>query len=116
MTSWNTLYRQFLRAFSSAHQHLDSQLVDFKQDTRGVSARFSNGSVAQTDLLIGADGAKEEGSRYLNSMWYWNVPEGKRLQKLLTDHTGRVRDYLIPPGVVQEKLVQDQWDIAADGL
>ena len=75
--------------------------MDFKQDARGVNARFSNASIAQTDLLIGADGAKEE---------------GKRLQKSLTDHTGRVPDYLIPPGVVQQKLVQDQWDIAADGL
>ena len=108
MTSWNTLYRQFLRAFSSAHYHLDSQLVDFKQDARGVSARFSNGSVAQTDLLIGADGAREEGGGYLNWVWYWNGPEGKRLQKLLTDDTGRVRDYLVPPGMVQEKLAQDQ--------
>ena len=178
MTSWNTLYRQFLHALPSEHYHLDRQLVDFKQDAHGVSARFTNGSVAQADLLIGADGtnstcrsqllpdqrpryvgyiawrgvvreaavsasvrnifadkftffqmpsshilcclvpgpdgATETGSRYLNWVWYWNVPEGEKLQELLTDHTGSARDYLVPPGMVQEKLVQDQWDIAAD--
>ena len=80
MTSRNTLYRQFSPAFSSEHYHLDSQLVDFKQGARGVSARFSNSSVAQTDLILGADGAREEGSRYLNWVWYWNGPEGIRVQ------------------------------------
>lgn len=178
MTSWNTLYGQFLDAFPNEHYHLDSQLVDFKQDAHGVSAQFSNGSVVQGDVLIGADGtnstcraqllpdqrlryvgyvawrgvvpeatvsasirntftdkftffqmpgshflcylvpgpdgATEKDSRYLNWVWYWNVPEGEELQALLTDHMGSVRDYFVPPGMIQKKFVKHQWDIAAD--
>ena len=56
MTSWNTLYRQFLHAFPSAQYHLDRQLVDFEQNRHEVTARFYDGSVAHGDLLIGADG------------------------------------------------------------
>ncbi len=63
-------------------------------------------------LVPGPNGDTEKGNRYLNWVWYWNVPEGEQLQELLADHTANIRDYLVPPGMIQEKLVQDQWGIA----
>ena len=65
-------------------------------------------------FVPGPNGAIEEGSRYLNWVWYWNVPEGVELRSLLTDGTGMLRDYFVPPGMIKEQFVRRQWAIAAE--
>jgi 2-polyprenyl-6-methoxyphenol hydroxylase-like FAD-dependent oxidoreductase len=58
-------------------------------------------------LIPGADGELEPGHRRLNWVWYWNATEGE-LAHLLTGQDGRTRDFSVPPGEVQAKIVEVQ--------
>ena len=55
-SSWTTVYRGLMGAFGDRRYHLDSEVVDFKQDDRGVTVRFADGSSRTLDLLVCADG------------------------------------------------------------
>lgn len=56
-TSWNALYSSLLSAFPAEHYHRGKTLVDLTQNEHRVTAMFADGSAAEGDLLIGADGA-----------------------------------------------------------
>ncbi|APC18797.1 hypothetical protein BLL42_24960 [Pseudomonas frederiksbergensis] len=56
-TSWNTLYNTLLAGFPAESYHRGMKLVSFAQHNGRVTARFEDGSSAEGDLLIGADGA-----------------------------------------------------------
>jgi 2-polyprenyl-6-methoxyphenol hydroxylase-like FAD-dependent oxidoreductase len=58
LTAWERVYRLLRDAFPSAHYHRRRELASFEQTARGVVARFSDGSVAEGDVLIGADGLR----------------------------------------------------------
>ena len=56
-TSWNTLYGSLFSAFPVEHYHRGKTLVDLAQNEHRVTAFFADGSCAEADLLVGADGA-----------------------------------------------------------
>src|SRR5471030_952909 len=56
-TSWNTLYNTLLAGLPAEHYHQGMKLLDFTQHDKRVTARFEDGSSAEGDLLVGADGA-----------------------------------------------------------
>lgn len=56
-TSWNTLYNSLFSVFPAEHYHRGKTLVDLTQNEQRVIANFADGSSAEGDLLIGADGA-----------------------------------------------------------
>ncbi|MBH5397214.1 FAD-dependent monooxygenase [Bradyrhizobium sp. CNPSo 4010] len=56
LTSWGHLYGLLKAAFPAEHYHHGSNLVDVADLGDRVVARFSDGSEASGDLLIGADG------------------------------------------------------------
>lgn len=58
LSSWGRLYRSLKDAFPEASYHFDKSLVSFDDDGRRVVARFADGSTAEGDLLIGADGVR----------------------------------------------------------
>ena len=58
VTAWDRLYDMLRRAFPSAHYHRGKELVAFEERPDGVAARFADGSVAEGDVLIGADGLR----------------------------------------------------------
>ena len=58
LTAWERVYRLLRDAFPSAHYHRGQELVSFEQMARGVVARFADGSAAEGDVLIGADGLR----------------------------------------------------------
>jgi len=58
VTAWDRLYDLLRRAFPSAHYHRAKELVAVEERPDGVAARFADGSVAEGDLLIGADGLR----------------------------------------------------------
>jgi 2-polyprenyl-6-methoxyphenol hydroxylase-like FAD-dependent oxidoreductase len=62
-------------------------------------------------LIPGENGELSEGSRRLNWVWYWNVPEAE-LRAALTDKTGVFRDYSVPQGTVPVELIEKQSAIA----
>ena len=58
LTSWDRLYDLLRRAFPSSHYHRGKELQAVEEHADGVAARFADGSVAEGDLLIGADGLR----------------------------------------------------------
>jgi len=58
LTAWDRLYDMLRRAFPAAHYHGGKELVAVEERPGGVAARFADGSVAEGELLIGADGLR----------------------------------------------------------
>lgn len=67
-------------------------------------------------LIPGVGGELSPGKRRLNWVWYWNVPKGEALQRVLTDRTGLFRDYSLPQGKIQPELVEQQQAIVQEIL
>ena len=56
VTSWDRLHQIMRAMVPDDSHHLGHDLVAIEETTTGITARFANGSVAQGDVLIGADG------------------------------------------------------------
>lgn len=55
-TSWSALYSNLLAELPKEHYHLGKNLVGLEQQDNRVTAQFEDGTSAEGDLLIGADG------------------------------------------------------------
>ncbi len=58
LTAWDRLYDMLRRAFPPDRYHHGKELVGIEEGAAHVMARFADGSTAQGDLLIGADGLR----------------------------------------------------------
>ena len=58
LTAWERLYRLLRDAFPAEHYRRGVGLKGFEQSSRSVVSHFSDGSRAEADLLIGADGIR----------------------------------------------------------
>jgi 2-polyprenyl-6-methoxyphenol hydroxylase-like FAD-dependent oxidoreductase len=58
LTAWDRLYDMLRRAFPSDRYHHGKELATIEESAGRVAARFADGSTAQGDLLIGADGLR----------------------------------------------------------
>lgn len=56
VTSWDLIYQKLRAIIPDACYELGKQVVDYASTPGGVEVRFADGSVAEADLLIGADG------------------------------------------------------------
>ena len=87
VTSWDALYRLLLGAFPQDRYHLGRKVADFDQDAAHVRLRFSDGTGAQGELLVAADGVgsvirgqvcPDVQPHYANYIaWRGLVPEGE---------------------------------------
>jgi 2-polyprenyl-6-methoxyphenol hydroxylase-like FAD-dependent oxidoreductase len=60
VTSWDRLYNMLRGEFPAAHYHCGKELAAIEERSGGVVARFADGSIAEGDLLIGADGLRSK--------------------------------------------------------
>jgi 2-polyprenyl-6-methoxyphenol hydroxylase-like FAD-dependent oxidoreductase len=58
LTAWDRLYDMLRRAFPSERYHDGKELASIEAGTERVTARFADGSSAEGNLLIGADGLR----------------------------------------------------------
>jgi 2-polyprenyl-6-methoxyphenol hydroxylase-like FAD-dependent oxidoreductase len=56
LTSWDRVFRMLRQEFPDAHYHIGKELQRVEQTGGRVLAHFADGSSAEGDLLIGADG------------------------------------------------------------
>ena len=56
LTSWDRVFRLLRAQFPAAHYHRGKELLRVEERAAGVTAHFADGSRAEGDLLIGADG------------------------------------------------------------
>lgn len=61
-------------------------------------------------------GGLRVGERLLNYVWYRNVPEGHRLDELMTDKRGFVAGVSLHPGQVQDRFVDEMRSAATEVL
>ncbi len=107
LTAWDRLYDMLRCAFPTAHYHCGKELLAIEERSRGVLARFADGSVAEGDLLIGADGLRSTVRAQLlpsitpayvgYAAWRALVPEhaiAPELHAQVFDHMG----FCLPPG------------------
>ncbi len=58
LTAWERVYRVLRDAFPAVHYHRGHSLKAFEQNAARVVAHFSDGSAAEADVLVGADGLR----------------------------------------------------------
>jgi 2-polyprenyl-6-methoxyphenol hydroxylase-like FAD-dependent oxidoreductase len=58
LTAWERVYRVLRDAFPPQHYHRGRGLNGFKQNEAGVLAHMTDGSTAEAEVLIGADGLR----------------------------------------------------------
>src|SRR5215475_11019805 len=56
VTSWDRVFRLLRAQFPDAHYHHGKELVRIEEQSSGITAHFIDGSRAEGDLLVGADG------------------------------------------------------------
>ena len=64
-SSWNTIYRTLLRFFEAGRYLLGHEVVAFGQDGDTVSVTLADGSQAEADLLVCADGVSSAARAWL---------------------------------------------------
>jgi 2,6-dihydroxypyridine 3-monooxygenase len=55
-SAWHTIYRALLSCFGRGRYHLGTEMTGFHQQGEHVEVRFADGSAADYDLLVCADG------------------------------------------------------------
>lgn len=55
-SGWSTIYRALLAAFGRDHYHLGKEMIDFDNRPDGITIHLLDGSHADGDLLVCADG------------------------------------------------------------
>lgn len=73
---------------------------------RFVFYQFPNSHILQY-VIPGEGESLEPGKRRFNWVWYVNYDEMTELPRILTDKTGRQRDYSIPPGLLAADVEQE---------
>lgn len=56
VTSWDRIHRSLRQLMPEGTHHLGRTVAGYAQDADGVTLRFTDGTVAKGDLLVGADG------------------------------------------------------------
>ena len=107
LTAWERLYRMLRDAFPPAHYHRGMGLKSFEQTSRSVTAHFSDGTTAEADLLVGADGLRSTVRQQLLPelhplyagyvAWRTLIPEQALPQKI-HDELFAYMTFCLPPG------------------
>jgi 2-polyprenyl-6-methoxyphenol hydroxylase-like FAD-dependent oxidoreductase len=107
LTAWERVYRMLRDALPGERYHRGLALQAFEQNSGGVVAHFNDGSTAQGDVLIGADGLRSTVRRqclpaaaplYAGYVaWRGLVPEGALPPAIHAD-LFEAMSFSLPPG------------------
>ncbi len=107
VTSWDRLYNMLRSEFPAAHYHRGKELAAIEERSGSVVARFADGSTAEGDLLVGADGLRSKvRAQFLSDVnpvyvgyaaWRALVPEEAIAPGVHADVFGHMA-FCLPPG------------------
>jgi 2-polyprenyl-6-methoxyphenol hydroxylase-like FAD-dependent oxidoreductase len=107
VTSWDRLYNMLRGEFPASRYHCGKELVAIEERSGSVAARFADGSTAEGDLLVGADGLRSKvRAQFLPEVnpiyvgyaaWRALVPEKAISRGLHADVFGHMA-FCLPPG------------------
>jgi 2-polyprenyl-6-methoxyphenol hydroxylase-like FAD-dependent oxidoreductase len=92
LTSWDRVYRMLREMFPDEACHVGRELRQVAQDHRGVVAHFADGSAADGELMIGADG-------FRSTVRAAVLPEVKPVYAGYVAWRGLVDESALPPDV-----------------
>ncbi len=95
LTAWERLYRLLRDAFPAARYRRGVGLKGFEQTARSVVAHFGDGSSAEADLLIGADGIRSTVRQQL-------LPDLNPLYAGYVAWRALIAEQAIPPAIHRE--------------
>jgi 2,6-dihydroxypyridine 3-monooxygenase len=64
-SSWNTVYREMLRAFDPSRYRLGCEMRSLEVDAQGAGVRFASGEAVRAELVVCADGVGSTARRLL---------------------------------------------------
>ena len=109
-SSWNTIYRVLAQCFDESRHHLGSEVVDFRQDDKGVTVRLTDGTAHTFDMLVCADGISSQArarllpgarARYAGYVaWRATVPESELAPATSETFRDSITYSLLPSGHV----------------
>lgn len=90
---------------TAAESELTAATLDQLADT--ITYHVMPHSHILTYPIPGHDGEREIGRRLMNFVWYRNVTPGADFEALMTDRSGVLRPFSVPPGVLADRYVED---------
>ncbi len=107
LTAWERVYRILRDAFPPEYYHRGCGLKTFEQSSQAVLAHFSDGSTAEADVLVGADGLRstvrqqclpDAGPLYAGYVaWRALLPEGA-IPPAIRNAMFEMMVFCLPPG------------------
>src|SRR5262245_28024814 len=106
-TSWNRLFEMLGTALGSGPYHLGKELLRVSQSLSGVAAHFADGTTAEGDLLVGADGLRsavraqylpEVHPLYAGYVGWRGLLDERSAVRVLTQELFDQFSFFLPPG------------------
>ena len=107
-SSWNTVYQALLDSFPADRYHLGHEVTTFDQTEAKVGIGFADGTVAEADLLVCADGISSTARRQLAAgtepiyagyvAWRGTSPEADLSADAVTDLADSMLYQVLRPG------------------
>jgi len=91
-SAWHTIYRALLGCFGRGRYHLGKEMSSFSQQGEDVQVRFGDGSTAEYDLLVCADGISSNARTVLQ-------PQARPAYAGYVAWRGTVEERQLSPGV-----------------
>jgi len=101
MTAWSRLYRPLKDGLPARHYHAGKSFVSAEQDGGSVTALFADGTRAEGDLLIAADGARSRLRELAGIPTFgWSYDQSAIVCTVAheRDHGGRAEEHFLPAG------------------
>jgi len=107
MSAWANVYRPLKDRFPKEHYHFNKSFASFSQGEKDIEVKFEDGSAAEGDLLIGADGLRSAvraqlfpglEPAYAGYVAWRSIVDENAISAATRRRLGREYWFVLPPG------------------